>query len=403
MYNPFSTNVYEAERNRSGDWFYKLFKGNNAAIAIKTERERLIAVLTNPAALKVFKLQCDMFSLAEVKAIRNKKVLDNDPLIKFLNQPNNYQNLRQYLWDYMFWTMLGTSYLYTNSKVLSPNTKQYWLDPSRFDFTDEIINAMDKNVISDKAYKDNLKLTIEYSNLDGTVTTYALSEIMPFFDLSNGVGNWFRGNSAVDALYKVISNSDRGLDAKGVNLEFSGKYFISGTHKEEDVFGSPMSGMEKESIEDSVRTSKTVHATKSMVELKRFVDDIAKLKLDEGYMADYFIIGGMYGIPRDVLEVNAGGATFENQEKARVAHVDYCLKPKGQDLMLGLEKLFGYDAKNIDLVISWSHLGFMQVVERERATVKSTQLANLRLAQEMEVLTPDEVILRGKEIMEYDD
>lgn len=403
MYNPFSTNIYKAERLRSGEWYYELFSGNKTNTSILTEKQRLDAVLCNPAALKVFKLQCDMFSLAKIEAYSESgKVKKNDPLVNLLQRPNLYQSQRQYLWDYMFWTMLGTSYMYSNSKSISDNTKLYWLDPTRFVWTDEILNAMDRNLLSKQTYNDNLKMTIEYCNLDGSHTKYQLKDIVAFFDLSNGVGNWFRGNSSVDALYKVISNSEKGLDAKGVNLEFSGKYFVSGTHKEDDIYGTPMGDDEKTSIEDSLRGRKNVHATKSMIDLKRFVDDIAKLKLDEGYYADYFIIGGMYGIPRDVLEANLQSSTYENQEKARASYVDYCLKPKGEDLMMGLSNHFGYDSRKIKHSISWSHLGFMQVVEKERASLKTTQLNNLKVAQEMNLLTEDELIARGKEIMEID-
>jgi hypothetical protein len=404
MYNPFSTNIYEAERYKNGEWFYQLFSSDNIAVKLKTEKERLDAVLNNPAALKVFKLQCDMFSLAKITAISkgSNKIRPNDPLHKHLKRPNLYQTQRQFLWDYMFWTMLGTSYLYSSSKVLNDNTSQYFLDPTRFVWTEELLNKMDKNIVSKQSYNDNLKLTIDYYNLDGTWSKYQLKDIKPFFDLSNGVGNWFRGNSAVDALYKVITNSEKGLDAKSINLDFSAKYFASGTHKEDDIYGSPMGDTEKNSIEKSFKKNKPVHATKSNVTLQRFVDDIAALKLDEGYFADYFIIGGMYGIPRDVLEANLTGSTYENQEKARASYVDYCLRPKGEDLMNGLEQIFGYNERNIDLHISWNHLGFMQVVEQDRASLKMSQLANLEKAQAMGVLTDEEVMMRAKEIMEYD-
>lgn len=403
MYNPFISNIYEAERYKNGEWFYKLFSSDNQVLKLKNEKERLNTVLSNPAALKVFKLQCDMFSLGEIKAYRNGKMLPNDQLANFLKKPNFYQTQRQFLWDYMFWTMLGTSYLYFNSRLINDNTKLYWLDPSRFVWTDELIEQMDKNVLSKQVLNEQKKLTIDYYNLDGTYSTYQLKDIMPFFDLSNGVGNWFRGNSAIDALYKVIANSDKGLDAKGINLDFSAKYFVSGTHKEDDIYGSPMGDSEKESIENSLKKKKPVHATKSMIDLKRFVDDIAKLKLDEGYREDYFTIGNMYNIPRDVLEASLNGATYENQEKSRGAHVEYCLKPKGEDLVNGLEDIFGYSDRNIDLVISWSHLSFMQVFERDRASLKSTQLSNLQLAVDMGILTDEEKIARGKEIMELDE
>lgn len=402
MYNPFSTNIYEAERYTNGEWFFKLFDSDNYVKKLKTEKERLDAVLCNPAVLKVFKLQCDMFSLGEIKAVRNNKNQPNDALLKFLKQPNYYQSTRQFLWDYMFWNMLGTAYLYTNSKVLKEGTVQYFLDPTRLIWTDELNKKLDKLVLSKQSFNDLERLTIQYYNLDGTYTTYRLSEITPFFDLSNGLGNWYRGNSSIDALYKVISNSEKGLDAKGINLEFSGKYFVTGQHKENDVYGTPMSDGEKKNIEKGLRKAKPVHAVKSMIDIKRFVENIDNLKLDNAYREDYFTIGNMYGIPKDVLEVSLSGSTYENQEKARGAHVEYCLKPKGEDLMDGLQKIFGYNEKNIDLVISWEHLSFMQVFERERASVKSVQLANLRQAQEMGIMTEEQVIERGKEIFEYE-
>lgn len=403
MYNPFSSNnIYEAERYTDGSWFFELFNSDQTATKIKTEKKRLEAVLCNPAILKVFKLQCDMFSLGYIEAIRNKKPQPNDKLLNFLKQPNFYQSQRQYLWDYMFWTMLGTSYLYTSSKVINDNTVQYWLDSSRFEWTDELIEKLDKIVLSKQTKRDLERLTIRYYNLDGTWTKYQLSEITPFFDLSNGLGNWYRGNSVVDALYKIISNSDGSLDAKSINLEFSRKFFITGQHKETDVMSTPMAEDEKKSIEKSVRKQKPVHAIKSMVDLKRFVDDMAKLALDEAYFSDYYKIANMYGIPRDVAEASLQGSTFENQEKSKASWIEQSLAPKGEDLMDGLQKIFGYNEKNIDLHISWNHLSFMQVFERDRASVKASKLSNLRMAQEMGILTPEEVIAQGKEIFDYE-
>jgi len=402
MYNPFSTNIYEAERYTNGDWFFKLFDSDLKTTKLRTEKERLDAVLCNPAVLKVFKLQCDMFSLAKINAVRNERVLQNDPLVNFLKKPNLYQTQRQYLWDYMFWNMLGTAYLYTNTKTLNNSTVSYFLDPSRFVWETELIQKLDKNILSRQSFNDLERETIQYYNLDGTYTTYTLKDIMPFFDLSNGVGNWYRGNSAIDALYKVIYNSDQSLDAKGINLEFSRKFMVTGQHKETDIYGAPMSGDEKDSIERNVRKNKPVHAVKTMADIKRFVDNIANLKLDESYREDYFTIGNMYGIPRDVLEVNVNGSTYENQEKARLMHVEYCLKPKGYDLVNGLERIFGYEQRNIDLVISWNHLSFMQFAEREKALTKKDQLANLQMAQSLGALTLEEVSNRAKEIMQYE-
>ena len=78
MYNPFSLNshITEAERLSNGDWYFKLFDNQNTNNFKRlSDNDRLNFVLSNPALLKVFKLNCDLFSLAEVTAIRNNKVL----------------------------------------------------------------------------------------------------------------------------------------------------------------------------------------------------------------------------------------------------------------------------------------------------------------------------------------
>jgi hypothetical protein len=388
MYNPFQTNVYEAERYTNGEWFFKLFDRDTEISKIRSEKERLEAVLSNPAALKVFKLQCDLFSLGKLQAVRNNEIIEDDLLIKRLRYPNPYQSQRQFLWDYMFWNMLGTAYLYRNSNVITDSTKLYFLDPTRFQWTDDILFKLDKIVLSKKTFNDYENLTIQYHNLDGTVTIYKLAEIMPFFDLSNGIGNWYRGNSTIDALYKVIYNSEKSLDAKGINLEFSGKYMVSGQHKDQDIYGVPMSKDEQRYIEKSTRKNKPVHAVKSMLDIKRFVENIDKLKLDNAYREDYFTIGNMFGIPRDVLEA-FNSSTYENQEKARGAHIEYCLQPKGNDLVDGLEKMFGYTEQDIDIQISWSHLSFMQVFGKERADVKHRKMETLKMVYDMGVVIPD--------------
>ena len=88
-----------------------------------------------------------------------------------------------------------------------------------------------------------------------------------------------------------------------------------------------------------------------MVDIKRFVDDLRVLELDKSFLADYYVIGTVYGIPRDVLEAYQS-STFENQEKARAGHVSYTLEPAGEALGAMLEKRWGYDVKGKKITFS---------------------------------------------------
>jgi len=367
------------ERNLNGDWWYEMFSSRNNAKDLNNYRAKLNAVLTNPACLKVFKLNCDLFSLGKVNQYQDDELKEINYLYSIKKKPNHFQSWTQFFWDYMFWKMLGTAVLYRSNNVLNESTQLYWLNPANVDFGNGK-NRFSKFIFSVVGLNEQQKETIKYTFDDGTISNIKLKELSFFFDLSNGLGgNWYQGNSALDALYKVISNSEQSLDAKGINLEFSQKFMVNGKNSLEDVSQTPMGETEKNDIEHSVRSNKKVHAVKTPTDLKRFVDDIARLKLDESFYNDYFMIGTMYGIPRDVLEANLRGSTYENQEKATSRHVEYSLKPSGQMLTDEFESLFSLE----DLRMEWSHLMFNQVFEKEKQEVIKLKLENEQLAKEL--------------------
>lgn len=335
---------------------------------------KLQAILSNPALLKVISLQCDLFSMGKVYVYSLKdKERQNDPAIDRLNDPNPMQEGSAFLWDYMFWLCMGNAYLYMDSKLVSrENAPMYWLIPHKIDWPIAIDRMKDKLILSQSRLKEIDALEATYRYEDGSTFKFPLSKLIAIADLSNGMGNWWKGYSRIDALYKVVSNSEAALDAKNINVRFSGKFLVAGQNDPEDVKRIPMGQDEKEDIETKVnKDEKQVHAIRSMIDIKRFVDDMKAMPLDEAFKADYFMIGTMFGIPRDVLEAYQS-ATYENQEKARASHVAYTLDPKGTLLASALTKYWGYTAKKV--VISWDHLPFVQVFEKDRVAVQMQKI-----------------------------
>jgi hypothetical protein len=333
---------------------------------------KLKAIFSNPALLKVFCLQCDLFSLGKVYVYRDGQDLadQNDPALKLLKNPNPMQTGKQILWDYMFWNMVGTSNVYLDSELVDkPNNKIYLLENQKMEYPLWMQQNSDKMIFSKGKQDEMLDQKIIYRYNDGTTISIPLRKIMVFTDLTNGVGNWFKSFSRIDALYKIISNSEVMLDSENINGRFSGKFMVAGTADPNDVTKIPLGNDEKTDIERKMQDHREVHAVKSMVDIKRFVENMGALKLNEKYLAAYFLIGNMYGIPRDVLEAY-NSSTFENQEKARGAHVSYTLEPKAEELMQALSKRFGYLDQGKELVMSWDHLPFMQVFEKDRAVTK---------------------------------
>lgn len=268
----------------------------------------------------------------------------------------------------MFWNMLGVAYLHPNSKVVDSKNVMYWLDNSKVSFPNKLQKKLDKFYMDQRSVNLLEKETIKYTYSDNTKINIPLGQIKAFADLSNGTGNWYGSNSALDALYKVISNSDTSLDAKNVNLFMSKKFMVGGDKSADNINEMPLGEREKQSIEQVVTNDKAVTSFKSLIAVKRFVENIDHLKLDEAYFSSCHKIAKIYGIPKDVIENHLNeGSTYENQEKARGSHVSYTLSPKAEDLANGLENYFGLDVK---LKFSWDDLQFMQVFEKEKSEIR---------------------------------
>ena len=373
-------------RDVNGNWMYTMFSSKANHKDFKTYKAKLGAVLTNPATLKVFKLHCDLFSLGLPNKYENDKLVEKNYLKTIKSKPNHFQTWKQFYWDYKFWRMLGTGVLWRSNNVLTESTQMYWLNPANIDYENgkNRFSQFLFSLVNVNKQKDE---TIKYTFDDGKTTRIKIKELSFFFDLSNGLGgNWYEGNSTLDALYKVISNNESVLDAQNINLEFSQKFMVNGKTSIDDITALPMGETERQDIESSVRSNKKVHAVKTPIDVKRFVDDIASLKLDESYFNTAFIIGNIFNTPRDILELYIkGGSTYENQEKSMARMVEYCLKPAGDDLMEEFEFLFQLK----DLRYEFSHLMFNQVFEKERQEVMKLKIENEVLAKTNNINTAD--------------
>lgn len=287
----------------------------------------------------------------------------------------------------MFWNMLGASYGWSTSKTLSERTRFYWLNNACVEFEETTLNKLDKLYQGNKLVNELSKEKLKYTFRDHTTKQIPLDEIAFFADITNGAGNWFGSPSRIDALYKVIDNSEAALTAKNINLEFAGKFFVSGSVDQDNIYETGLTDPEKKSIIKSLRSDEQVITNKTGVALARFVENLGRQKLDEAYTASFYNIGSMYGIPKEVLDASLEGSTYENQEKATGRHVAYALQPKAEDLANGLERYFGYTDKQ--LYITFDHLPFMQVFEIDKAEVAKTNAETLKTLIESGVKPED--------------
>lgn len=371
------------ERDNEGNWFYTMFKGGLKSKKGLSDSDKLDLAFENPAFLKVLTLNCDLFSLGKINSYENNKLKEIDVLYSVKKKPNYFQTWTKFNWEYLMYRMIfGYSVLRIVGNDLSRATL-YWLNPARMDYNGKEFSRI---VFSEAQFNSLRKKTIKYQHLDGRWEDIPLTELEFIQDLSNtSNSNFLIGRSRMDALLDVISNSGQSIRAKGGNLDFADKFLVSGQHDPENVTGLPMSEDDKRSAESILKGNKRVHAVKSKVDINRFTDNLANLKLDDSYIHDLYIIGSMYGTPRDVIDANVKGSTYENQEKATGKHIEYSLKPAATALTDVLEERFNYQ----DLRMEWTHLSFNQVFEKDKADRQGIQLDNLQKAINLGVEIPD--------------
>lgn len=369
MANWFNTLLNKGKFNvtkEGKDYYYEEYNSNTSFNRLITDNEKIKAIFSSPAAMFVFSLQCDLASLGKFKVMVNDEEVENDPIIDFLNKPNPLQTGKQFVWDYMFNSMLGNVNILLNSSLIEGN-KMYFLNNDYIEYPESF--KKNKIILSDTYHNNVLNTTLRYTEVNNEFT-FKYKQLIQLFDLTNGHNNFYNGISRLDSVYKIIMNSETALKSKNINTEFISKFFVAGKVDVSDTSQMPMGSHDKQSIRESMRSHENVYPTKTMIDVKRFVDNYGVLKaLDESFLNDYYLIGKAFGIPRDVLEAY-NSSTYENQEKARASHLSYTVEPKMLDLCNALETYFGYDKESKQIVIDYSHLPHVQVFEKERAEAR---------------------------------
>jgi hypothetical protein len=355
---------------------------------MQTERSKLNVLLESPALLTVFSINADLFSLGKI-CIKDDmgNIIKDHPLHRVLRHPNWFQTENQFLFDFMFWTMFGNSYCYVDSKFEMDKNVMYFLNPSKMDFPDSMVDNGDKLMLSERSYNNFINQSIDYTYDDGTKRRIKFSKLVHTTDTTSSTAVWYKGSSKLEALFKIVSNSELSLDAKNIDLLFSKKYMIAGQVSEDDLTRPMMMPGDKSDIEKKAMSERSVTAVRSMIDIKRFVEDLKTEGFDKAFIQDVFSIARLYNIPKDVIEVNLdAGAKYENKKHASADHIDYSLKPKGDDFVNGLLQYFGMEGISD---MSWDHLPFMKVREEQKYEAKKKQAFAYKMLVEAGVSPED--------------
>jgi len=365
------------ERDSNGNFFYSIkdFFNGSESNYFNSYQKKLKAVIYNPAVLKVITFRADIYSQIKFNEFANDKLVQNDFLYNIAKKPNPMQSWVDLHYDISFWRDLGNAYIYKEKDVI------YCLNPLFIEIKEAQLKEINKYRFSDFQTKQSKKGEFKAKfNENAEWQTLKLENLYILSDLSPSItGNWMQGNSRLDALYQVVKNSELSLKAKNRNLFYTTKFSVSGQYDASNQYSTPMGEAEKISIEKGLQGNREIYATKEKIDVKQLVDNLSSLKLDDSYIADLSIIGNMYGLGKDVLDILAKGSTFENKEKAIGSFIDYSIMPKAQQNSDLYEIIFEKE----DIRGSFKHLPFNAVFEQEKINNNTIELNNLKIAVEL--------------------
>ena len=380
------SNVLSVERDRTGNFLYTLLEGN----ANSKKHKNIQAYNQTYALHKVIDCIKDTGKLANINLYENGKLKATNYLYQVKLKPNPYQTWTDFVEEYIFWYSLGNVYFWKPTTTFAENQNYYFLDYSKFD--DDTIKKFNKfgkklsNQNSNEFLKEFGNHIIKYKYSENETQNIPLKEVV-IIPSGINIDSWYLDNNKIEAIQKLISNSEDTLDSKNINIHFSKKYVAyQGVNK--DDLAQQITGLgkqEREDIKGKVMSKDPLHVSGSNnLEVKRFIDNLKNLGFDESFLNDYLLIGMFFNVPLEVLGDFLRGKGMSSQgdakEKAMIQFVDMCLMPILQKLTDNLELNL---TENQEVKAEFTHLWFMKVAIKQQADQRKADLEALKIAKEL--------------------
>ena len=211
--------------------------------------------------------------------------------------------------------------------------------------------------------------------------TYRFSEIMPYYDIANGLtscdDSMYTSPSRLKAILKSVSNLDLSLDAENVITQTAGREAIFGNGVGQTSPDSYVSGV-KSLKENDLKDIRNKLNNKSILKgqnVRTYNPDVPISHIDMSLRPkDYglelvmtkheSIIARAFGVPNEIYQAYKQGATFENQAEAEVKFIDSMQEGVVNDL--GMTWTDGFGNEKTPFVGTADHLRSLQKEESKK-------------------------------------
>lgn len=320
-----------------------------------------------------------------------------------LKRPNWFQNKTEWLYQsQLYRDIFGNEYQYFLRPVGMPNNnKAIFVLPSQHIFikcTDRrfFLNPeMPKDV--EYFYKlpdENTKTPLELNSIihiNGNRVEHTPEKPNDLLELRK---NYLYGTSKLASLTPVIKN---------LRQAYEGRYSLRDlpagvlTNNAKDTAGSvPMDPKEKDTLQNEMKGKYGLSVSKNQLILTglnlQYRDTIVqldKLKLYEECEEDTSTICDAFGVPFELVGAKKD-VTYENKKETEKQFIEDTVIPESEDRTEGLNRQFGTEQKDYEIVGSFMHLAVFQKNMKERAETLSTLVTALDKALAQKAISLDD-------------
>jgi hypothetical protein len=366
-------NTINVERDRNGNYTYNFLDNHGF-----TNSEKYLEYsLNNPVLLSIISLRCKIYSQMKIMHLNSAgKPIENSSVLQLFKQPNYFQSQEDFLFQQMwFLSAVGTNLTYKVDS-LGETKSMYNLLPSEIDLNKS--NKVKSFIYTKAELKNYGERKIKYT-LDGEVFDISLKNLIPTYDLANGltIDSLMKSPSRLKGISKTIENIEENLLSKNVNLKMSQKYLMA---SQGDGNEAQIQDGDRKDILSKV-SQKSLLITNANIKAQHLVSDMKKLFLDEQFSNDALTCLNAFDMSKDVLNYfSNGSSTYENKDKAMLNYVQNSIQPDANNTMNSFASAFGLIDKGESLVASYNHLPVMQLVTK--AKIETLQLYQSTLIYE---------------------
>lgn len=397
LFNYFGYAPMRVERNRIGQFSYTFLDGSTYV----DNGKYLDMYITNPVLSTIVNFGANYYAQMKITHLdKSGKEIENSPYTNLLYNPNYFQSKEDFFYQQsVFLDVSGNDFIYQRKAFTNDIPKAlYNLIPSEIDL--QKIERLNNFIITDKDKKAIEEKTIKYT-LDNTEYQLPLRDLIPTFDLSNGLtkNSLLTSPSRVKAVAKILHNINENLDSKTINLQMSRKYIGLNNN---DGNKAQIQDSDRKSVERAIET-KNLLLTNAGIDVKHLVSDMKRLYLDEQYSSDFNKVLLAFGLNKNVLDISDKNSGLNNSgslvDSALINYIQNTIQNRADNTMNSLAQSWGLFERGEKLKASYDHLPVMQSVINEKIKTLTEFQNMVKIAKENGTINDAEAIQKTKELM----